>query len=101
MRHFIIAAVLALTATSAAISAARADERVGDAAIGAVSGAQVHVQIGLVEGAEVGIAAGPSIAHSWRNSRHHPRPTARAKRAAPARVAAERAPTTPAAGVVT
>ncbi|WP_431309588.1 hypothetical protein [Bradyrhizobium iriomotense] len=42
-----------------------AQERAGDAALGAVSGAIVLGPVGAVAGAFVGYAAGPSIARSW------------------------------------
>jgi hypothetical protein len=42
-----------------------ADERVGSAALGAVSGALVLGPVGAVAGAAVGYVAGPSIARSW------------------------------------
>jgi hypothetical protein len=45
--------------------AAGAQERVGDAALGALSGAIVGGPIGLVAGGVVGFTAGPSIARSW------------------------------------
>lgn len=45
--------------------AATAQERAGDAALGALSGAVVLGPIGAVAGAVVGYTAGPSIAHSW------------------------------------
>src|SRR5712671_1020720 len=45
--------------------AAGAQERVGDAALGALSGALVGGPIGLVAGGVVGFTAGPSIARSW------------------------------------
>src|SRR5882724_11142132 len=60
--------------------AAHAGERVGDAALGAVSGAVVFGPVGLVAGAVVGFTAGPSIAQSWRRNRNHPRHVVRAKR---------------------
>src|SRR5881227_4179616 len=63
-----VAVVLAL-----ASSQARAGERVGDAALGALSGAVVLGPVGLVAGAVVGYAAGPSIARSWRANRHQAR----------------------------
>jgi hypothetical protein len=64
-------------------SAARAEERFGDAALGALSGGLVFGPIGLVAGAVVGYTAGPSIARSWRANRHHPRQGAHgAKRSA-------------------
>ncbi len=46
-------------------SAVLAQERVGDAALGALSGAVVLGPVGAVAGAVVGYTAGPSIAHSW------------------------------------
>src|SRR5215472_717779 len=62
MNKTIACVVLALALTS---SAARAEERVGDAALGALSGAVVLGPIGAVAGAVVGFTAGPSIARSW------------------------------------
>ena len=44
---------------------ARAQERAGDAALGALSGAVVLGPVGAVAGAFIGYAAGPSIARSW------------------------------------
>src|SRR5262249_29438788 len=78
----VIAATVTLTA-----SAAQAQERVGDAALGALSGAVVFGPVGLVAGAVVGYAAGPSISRSWRNNRHHPRRFAQTGKR-PTRVAA-------------
>lgn len=46
-------------------SAAKAGERAGDAALGALSGAVVLGPIGAVAGAVVGYTAGPRIADSW------------------------------------
>ena len=46
-------------------SAAIAQERAGDAALGAVSGALVLGPIGAVAGAVIGYTAGPSISNSW------------------------------------
>ena len=46
-------------------SAAMAQERTGDAALGALSGAIVLGPIGAVAGAVIGYTAGPSIANSW------------------------------------
>jgi hypothetical protein len=46
-------------------STAMADERTGDAALGALSGAVVLGPIGAVAGAVIGWTAGPSISHSW------------------------------------
>jgi hypothetical protein len=56
----VVGLVLALST-----SAAMAEERAGDAALGALSGAVVLGPIGAVAGAFVGYAAGPSIARSW------------------------------------
>ncbi len=44
---------------------AQAGERVGDAALGALSGAVVLGPVGAVAGAAVGFTAGPAIACSW------------------------------------
>jgi hypothetical protein len=46
-------------------SAALAEERATDAALGAVSGAVVLGPIGAVAGALVGFTAGPTISRSW------------------------------------
>ena len=56
---------------------ARAQERAGDAALGAVSGAVVLGPVGAVAGALIGFTAGPSIAHSWGIRRSEPRPRVR------------------------
>jgi hypothetical protein len=52
---------------------ASAEERTGDAALGALAGAVVLGPIGLVAGAAVGYTAGPSIASSWGLRRSHHR----------------------------
>jgi hypothetical protein len=65
MRKTIAVVALALWPVS---SAAIAQERAGDAALGALSGAVVLGPIGAVAGAVVGYTAGPSISHSWRQS---------------------------------
>ena len=92
MRTIIATAIIAL----ALPSAASAGERHGDAAIGALTGAVVLGPVGLVAGAVIGYTAGPSIAQSWRNSRHHPRSQAgSAKRSA--RVASRQRSGAPAA----
>lgn len=44
---------------------AQAGERVGDAALGALSGAVVAGPVGLVAGGVVGFTAGPAISCSW------------------------------------
>ena len=62
MSKTIAIAVLFLSLGS---TAAMAQERGGDAALGALSGAVVLGPIGAVAGAVVGYTAGPSIARSW------------------------------------
>ncbi|MGO8910737.1 MAG: DNA-directed RNA polymerase subunit N [Bradyrhizobium sp.] len=57
--------VAALIAVSLISFEAKAQERAGDAALGAVSGAVVLGPIGAVAGAFVGYTAGPSISRSW------------------------------------
>src|SRR5256714_15500459 len=57
--------VAALIAGSLISFEAKAQERAGDAALGAVSGAVVLGPIGAVAGAFIGYSAGPSIARSW------------------------------------
>src|SRR5689334_24889232 len=79
--------IAAISIVLALASSAHTGERVGDAALGALSGAVVFGPVGLVAGALVGYTAGPTIAQSWRNNRHHPRQRAHAARR-PARVAA-------------
>ena len=76
MKKIIIAAVIAFWCVPLA---ALADERVGDAALGAVSGAVVLGPIGAVAGAAIGYAAGPAIASSWGLRRSEPQ---RAKQSA-------------------
>ena len=93
-----IVAVLMLTPL-----AAHAQERAGDAALGAFSGAIVFGPVGLVAGLVVGFTAGPSISRSWRHNHYHPRRVARG-RTRPTRVAARpraSAPPQPEAGSVT
>ncbi|MDA9479489.1 hypothetical protein XI03_34345 [Bradyrhizobium sp. CCBAU 65884] len=65
-----------------------AQERAGDAALGAVSGAVVLGPVGAVAGALIGYTAGPSIARSWgmRGSQ------SAGHRAPPRRAAATRSP---------
>jgi hypothetical protein len=60
-RTFTAAAMILLLAPSAAL----AQERATDAALGAVSGAVVLGPIGAVAGALIGYSAGPSISRSW------------------------------------
>jgi hypothetical protein len=74
-------AVLAIAVALAPMGAS-AEERTGDAALGALAGAVVLGPIGLVAGAAVGYTAGPSIASSWGMRRSH------ARHAKPAKVSA-------------
>ncbi|MBH5391033.1 hypothetical protein [Bradyrhizobium diversitatis] len=68
-------------------ASAFAQERAGDAALGALSGAVVLGPVGAVAGALVGYTAGPSIARSW--GLRSPRPVTH--RQPPRRTAASRA----------
>jgi hypothetical protein len=77
MKSMIGAAVLAIALLPVG---ALAQERVGDAALGALSGAVVLGPVGAVAGAVVGYTAGPTIANSWglrRHGRHYHRRYAR------------------------
>jgi hypothetical protein len=62
MNKMMATATLSLALMS---SPAMAQERAGDAALGALSGAVVLGPIGAVAGAVIGYTAGPSIASSW------------------------------------
>lgn len=55
--------------------AAKAQERIGDGALGALAGALVAGPVGLVAGGVVGFTAGPAIASSWglKGHRHYHR----------------------------
>ncbi|HEX2633893.1 MAG TPA: DNA-directed RNA polymerase subunit N [Bradyrhizobium sp.] len=57
--------VVAVIAASFFAIEAKAQERAGSAALGAVSGAVVLGPVGAVAGALIGYTAGPAIAHSW------------------------------------
>jgi hypothetical protein len=77
MKKLVVCVALALSLTSVA---AKAAERAGDAALGALSGAVVLGPIGALAGAVVGYTAGPHIARSWglrRSSAHGGRRMAR------------------------
>jgi hypothetical protein len=71
MRQFLLAAVV--ITVSLAPTGAFAQERVGDAALGGLSGAIVFGPVGAVAGIVVGYAAGPGISRSWGLSRSDPR----------------------------
>jgi hypothetical protein len=62
MKRIVIAALASLTLVPIG---AVAQERGGDAALGALTGAVVLGPVGAVAGALVGYTAGPSIARSW------------------------------------
>jgi hypothetical protein len=79
MKTILAATVLAL---ALAPLGASAEERTGDAALGAFAGAVVLGPIGLVAGAAVGYTAGPSIANSWGLRHSHPRRPAKSVPAA-------------------
>ncbi|WP_454644022.1 hypothetical protein [Bradyrhizobium liaoningense] len=71
-------------------ASAIAQERAGDAALGAVSGAVVLGPVGAVAGALIGYTAGPSIARSWgmrgsQSARHRQPPRRAAATSSPAR----------------
>jgi len=57
--------VVALVSLALVPMGAAAQERGGDAALGAISGAVVLGPVGAVAGALIGYSAGPSIARSW------------------------------------
>jgi hypothetical protein len=69
MRMSFAAAAIALALLPAS---ALAQERAGDAALGALSGAVVLGPVGAVAGAVVGYTAGPTIARSWGLRRSQP-----------------------------
>ena len=65
MKKVFAIAVVALAFAPTSVSA---QERVGQAALGAVSGAVVLGPVGAVAGGVIGYTAGPTIAHSLRRS---------------------------------
>jgi hypothetical protein len=69
MNNIISAAALAAVICLAPM-ATKAQERLGDAALGAVSGAVVAGPVGALAGGLVGLTAGPTIARSWGLRRH-------------------------------
>src|SRR5215831_6654040 len=75
MKQFLIAVVITVSLTP---SGAFAQERVGDAALGGLSGALVFGPVGAVAGIVVGYAAGPGISRSWALRRSDPRYAGRA-----------------------
>ncbi len=74
MKKLLVGALIAGALMS---SEARAQNRAGDAALGAVSGAVVLGPVGAVAGAFIGYTAGPSIARSWGMGRSASRPRPR------------------------
>jgi hypothetical protein len=93
MKKTIAIAALALSLVP---SATIAQERGGDAALGALSGAVVFGPVGALAGAVVGYTAGPSIARSWGFRRSGVARHARKSAPQPTRVS--RAETQPAPG---
>lgn len=80
IRSFISITSLAIVAAALWFStAAYAQERLGDGALGALAGAVVAGPVGLVAGGIVGYTAGPAIASSWglKGHKRHNRATAR------------------------
>jgi hypothetical protein len=69
MRKLLAVAAVVLTFAPLRVVA---QERGGDAALGAISGAVVFGPLGAVAGALVGYTAGPNIAHSWGMHRYQP-----------------------------
>jgi hypothetical protein len=94
MKKILAAAAITL---AFAPSAVLAQERVGDAALGALSGAVVLGPVGAVAGAVVGYTAGPSIAHSWGLRRSDPRHGERSGRASGNAASNQKPPTQEAA----
>jgi len=72
MRALVAAAVLA-SAIALGPTVACAQERVGETALGALSGAIVGGPIGLVVGGVIGLTAGPSISNAMFHNQRRPR----------------------------
>jgi hypothetical protein len=70
--HTTVVMALSLTPLSLTPSGALAQERVGDAALGGLSGALILGPVGAVAGIVVGYAAGPDIGRSWGLKRSGP-----------------------------
>ncbi len=74
MRKIVVAAVFGVWFIPSGVLA---NERVGDAALGALSGAVDLGPVGAAAGAVIGFTAGPSIAGSWGVRRSEPRRSAK------------------------
>lgn len=72
MRALVTAAVLA-SAVVLGPAVASAQDRVGETALGALSGAIVGGPIGLVVGGVIGFTAGPSISNAMFHNQRRPR----------------------------
>jgi hypothetical protein len=72
MRALIAAAVLA-SAVVLGPAVASAQDRVGETALGALSGAIVGGPVGLVVGGVIGFTAGPSISNAMFHNQRRPR----------------------------
>jgi len=75
---------VAVVALSFGPSCVFAQERAGDAALGALSGAVVLGPVGAVAGALIGFTAGPAISRSWGTRGPEPRRENSPKRSASA-----------------
>ncbi len=88
MRKIVVAAVIGVMCIP---SATLANERVGDAALGALSGVVVLGPIGAAAGAVIGYTAGPAIAGSWGVRRSEPRRSAKLRPRTRSRVSSRQA----------
>ena len=98
MKHKLIVVAVGMLLLPAA---AQAQERVGDAALGALSGAVVLGPVGAVAGALVGYTAGPHIAGAWgvRHGRRTKSTRAATAPSTPARVGTSETPQSAPVGV--